>query len=197
MDEPGAVGGSGPLLRAVEKRVHEGAIAVPDGGMHDEAGRLVEDEDFGIFEKDRERYVLSQEDGSRLRRRGQGDLDDVSRLYFFRALLRPPFPDGNKPAVYPFLNLRARGLGQIVQVPEQNAVEALAGVAPVGADRAPGPERVDHAAAGAGAVLRRRAQSAAATATPQRAMNCDVDNTPNTDPRGSPRKSSITKRRSA
>ncbi len=38
-------------------------------------------------------------------------------------------------------------------MPEQDAVEALAGVAPVGADRAPGPERVGHAAAGRGRRL--------------------------------------------
>jgi len=55
----------------------------------------------------------------------------------------------------------------------------------------------DRTAAGAGAVLRRRAQIAAAPAARPSAMNWDVDIAPKTEPRGSPRKISIVKRRIA
>ena len=82
-------------------------------------------------------------------------------------------------------------------MPQQDAVDALAGITPVGPERAPGPGRVAHATAGAGAVLRRRAQIAAAVAARQSAMNCEVYIAPKTEPRGSPRKISIEKRRIA
>ena len=85
------------------------------------------------------------------------------------------------------------------QVPQEDAVEALAGVAPVGADRAPGPRRRQ--------VTRRRARarssgagprSRAATATPQSAMSCDVETSRRAPTRaGRPGRTRSSKRRSA
>ena len=126
-----------------------------------------------------------------------GDLDDVALLHFLGSLLRFPPRDRNPSPFDPLLDLRARRLGQIRQVAQEDVVEALADVAPVGADRPDRPRRVAHAGFGAGGIRRRSAKIASPARTPQSAMNCEVDITPRTWPRGSPRKNSIVPRRSA
>ena len=165
----------------------------PTAGWTTRPGRLVEDEDFGVFEEDRERNVL--------RRRGRaaeagaaGRLTSISSPVFtfsevFFGLL-PPIE--TRALCDPLLDLRARGLGQVVQVPEEDAVEALAGVAPVGAESpAAAGARRSRAAAARAPSCDAGPRSRAAATTRHSAMNCDVDIAPKTAPRGSPRKNSI------
>ena len=183
----------------MEEGVDEGPVAVADGGVDDEARGLVEDEEVLVLEQDGERDLLRDE--LRLRRRGrrEDDVDLVARRDLRGSLRRGAPVDGDEPRVDPLLDLRPRGLGEVRQVAEEDAVEALAGVAAVGAEGPAGEPR--GVAPPAPARAGRPAAASARIPTPsedaQSAMNCDVEITPKTVPRGSPRKNSTVPRRSA
>ena len=134
VDEPGAVRLAAPLLRAEEERVHEGAVPVPDRGVDDEAGRLVEDEEVLVLEEDRERDVLRTQ--LRLRRRGRREdgVDEIAGGDLRGGLRDGATVDGDEARADPLLDLRPGGLRKVGEVAEEDAVEALAVVAAIGGE---------------------------------------------------------------
>ena len=78
---------SGEIANVVEQGVHERAGGVPGAGMNHQPGGLVEDQQPGVLEDDRERDRL----GRRLRGLGLGDLDldQLSGLDARRGPARP------------------------------------------------------------------------------------------------------------
>ncbi len=57
----------------VQQRVDERAVRVADGGMRDQPGRFVHDDDVGVLEDDFERDVLRDRAQGRARRLAEGD----------------------------------------------------------------------------------------------------------------------------
>ena len=105
-----------------DQRVDERPGGVSGGGMHDEPGRLVDDDQIVVFVDDIERQALTFNTG-RLRRR-QGNFIDGAR--FDRGSRLPYRPAAaHMPVSNQGLNTRT---AQVVDLVRQPAIDPLAGV---------------------------------------------------------------------
>ena len=110
-----------------DERVDQGAVDIAGAGMHDEAGRLVDDDDGVVLVSDIERDCLGLRLGAHRRR--NADFEAVARFdrVFHVFYGRGPERD----ATLPDQGLEA-GAAQAGQAIAQEAIEPLAGVALIG-----------------------------------------------------------------
>ena len=109
-----------------DERVDEGAVDIAGAGMHDEAGGLVDDDDGIVLVSDIERDFLAHR--FRAHRRRNADFEAVARFDRVFHVFYGRWPE--RDAALSDQGLEA-GAAQGGQAIAQEAVEPLAGVAPV------------------------------------------------------------------
>jgi len=123
-----------PVSRVPEERVHQRAVRMSICRMHDHAGWFVDREQVLVFENHGERQFLGGHHGAS-RAGWKRDGHEIAMRRAARWSGRRSFVHGDETAFDPFLNARARGGRDVVKMPLQHEVEALAHVAAIGGNR--------------------------------------------------------------
>ena len=100
---------AGQFRRVVQQRIHEGAGGVAVAGVHDQPGGLVDDDERGILEHDRQGNVLGRVLESQRLRDGTGDLFAAMHLALG---IRGVTIEQDHPIFQPSLKATARMLGE-------------------------------------------------------------------------------------
>ena len=124
-----------PTTRPPEERVQDRAVRMSVGWVDDHAGGLIQRQQVVVLVQHVEADVLRVDDTAG-RCGGQRDGHDVAKRRACRRATHRDAVDRDEPLLDPELDLRARGVRHVGEMPAEYEVETPAGIAPVGGENA-------------------------------------------------------------